>query len=62
MKTAQTQISAKFRAKANLFHQLFLIQIELTEFVDDGFDYHKEVRELIERMEGLMDLMIDDLT
>lgn len=62
MKTVQTHFNAEFNMKSTLFRELFLIQLELEKHTDEGIYYHKEVKELMERMDRLMEVLIEDPT
>ena len=61
MKTEPTQLTDESRS--NLFRNLFLLRIDLENHTDERlFRYRNEVTELIERIDQLLQLVIDDLS
>lgn len=59
MNTLQTQNSNENESIKRLFRELFLIQIRLENHTDQQFRFSHDVKELIQTIDQLMEIMID---
>ena len=55
MDTSHALTIEKNEASKQLFQDLFLIQFQLKNYQDHGFNYQQELREIIEAMDQLME-------
>ena len=59
MNTLQTQNSNENASIKRLFRELFLIQIRLENHTDQQFRFSHDVKELIQTIDRLMEIMIN---
>jgi hypothetical protein len=59
MKTVKTHFSEEFKLKAKLFKQVFLLQIELEKYMEGLPSYHHELKEHLDSIERLLQLLMD---
>lgn len=59
MDKLQAQFRNENQQKSNLFKQLFHFQIQLKDYSDEHSDYQKEVQEVMEITDRLMERLIE---